>query len=344
MLIIVNNTNMETSGYSIIKTWCSGDAQALKSLRTSFDAECKKFQEFTQHKSEQPYVMGGFAALGNPSSFHNPFVRQLREWCMAEVLKSGVIRAPSKSHKFEQIIDRMMLRRQGSVPSKESWHRDEAPLAKPNDVLYGGWINLDDTPQYFSCIPGSHTVKRGPGGGFVKVMKEKSKEYDKSKPPPVLINPGDIIVFHENILHEVLSNKSKTDMYRVFLGWRVTTEDTPLIPGLDARLDNQSVMPLKSNQTPPMYAKLHWTNHVDKLVTFSKALDPRCLEIKTMKSGKRSGEEFTVVKRDLPSLKELGMTLYPAYNTRERKLYKPRKQWILRIPGKSRLMKTYTFD
>ena len=42
------------------------------------------FPEFVQDgkKPLEMYVMGGFGALGNPASFHNPFVRKLRNWIM----------------------------------------------------------------------------------------------------------------------------------------------------------------------------------------------------------------------------------------------------------------------
>lgn len=344
---------LNDDGYVVIKSWCSDDLKKLKNIREALDKECSGFQEYVKHESGQQYVLGGFSAFANPSSFHNPTVRTLREWCMSSVIHVMKGQITNKQTKLEQIIDRMMIRRQGLNPSKESWHRDEAPSIKKGDIVFGGWINLDSTPQYFSCIPRSHKVNTSGGGGFVKIdaktLKTLNKTLNNQKSSiktnmtneKVEIGPGDIIIFNENILHEVLPNKSKNDMYRLFLGWRLTKYTTPLIEDLEKKLAFQAVMPLKSNQIPPMYAKLHWTNHIQKLVTFSTVMHPKCLEIKKMKSGKHKDKEFRVVKRYLPSLHEMEFTLYSEYTNRETNMYYPSNSWNLYIPGKFR-RKQYT--
>lgn len=342
---------LSNDGYVVIKTWCSGDKQNLKNIRAMLDKECAGFQEYVKHESDQQYVLGGFSAFANPSSFHNPTVRILREWCMATVIDVMKGLVTNKQTKLEQIIDRMMIRRKGLNPSKESWHRDEAPSIKTGDVVFGGWINLDSTPQYFSCIPRSHKVNSSGGGGFVKIDAKTLKMYNQKSSiktnmtkTKVEIGPGDIIIFNENILHEVLPNKSKNDMYRLFLGWRLTKYKTPLIEDLENKLALQAVMPLKSNQIPPMYAKLHWTNHIQKLVDFSKIMHPKCLEIKKMKSGKHKNKEFNVVKRFLPSLSEMEFNLYHEYSEREKNIYYPSTSWNLYIPGNVVRRKQYSLS
>lgn len=329
-------------GYVVLDTWCSRSEQTLTDARKEFMETVTSFPEFAVHAPGQEYVMGGFAALGNPASFHNMFVRRMRQWCMAEVIDSGVL-APylREGFKLEQIVDRMMLRRKGTSVTAESWHRDEAALAVAGDKIFGGWINLDEKPQYFSCISSTHKEVKG-YKGFAKVSKEQQRKHDAEKTAPVEIKPGQILVFHENLLHEVLKSSDKReDRYRLFLGWRVTCSDSSLIPGIDSMLDEQAVMPLKSNQTPPMYAKLHWTNHTAKLQEWSRRMRPQTRELKAIMSGNRQGQTFDVVHREMRSLRAYGLPMYPTYTTQERKIVKPRRSWRLLVPGMKRVYKDY---
>jgi len=213
------------------------------------------FPEFLQ--IAEKYVGGGFGALGNPASFHNPFVRIVRQWTMASLIPVFSDLCPTPEWKLEQIHDRMMYRAKGDKASKETWHRDEAPTAHPNDKTFGGWINLDEYSQFFSCAPGSHLVDRGTSG-FGKMDKKEAKEMNARR-ELVEIPAGCILVFYEHIAHEVLSKGLKYISCRLFLGWRLTKELKPLLTthdGLRTQLDIQAVMPLKSMQTPPMYPAL----------------------------------------------------------------------------------------
>lgn len=164
--------------------------------------EATKFPEFLP--GTEQFVKGGFAALGNPASFHNPVVRTYREWAMAIVI-NAVFRETvakkkaqdSQDWKLEQKVERMTIRQPEEKPSRESWHRDEAVIATtPFDCVYGGWINLDPVPQYFSCVLGSHRTGVTTNGGFVKVSEEEAariKDLDLST--KIEIPPGGILVF-----------------------------------------------------------------------------------------------------------------------------------------------------
>ena len=63
------------------------DEQKLMRARHDFTRTLQAFPEYKRslHNPDQTaggnplvYVLGGFAALGNPASFHNPFVREMR--------------------------------------------------------------------------------------------------------------------------------------------------------------------------------------------------------------------------------------------------------------------------
>ena len=286
---------LQEHGYTVIPAF-KDDA-----LRQEFINTCQSFPEY---KSHEQLVLGNFAALGNPASFHNPFVRKMRLRSMEIVRAANVIPMVSEKHKLAQIIDRMMYRKRGLKPTAESWHRDEAKHTNPDDVVYGGWINLDPTPQYFSCIPGTHRVAKTHHGGFAKVDPKTIDTRGKKK---IEIKPGHILIFNEDLIHEVLSTPSKNDMCRLFLGWLVTTSDDTIIPDIEHILRVQAVVPLKSGQVPPMYAKLHWTNWHQRLVAFSENFHESCIESK-----KRKEDTVRVVHRNMKSLRDLGY-MYPPY-------------------------------
>jgi len=91
---------------------------------------------------------------------------------------------------------------------------------------------------------------------------------------------------------------------------------------------------LKSGQQPPMHAKLHWCNHVEKLNKWAvESLDKRLLECRTFESGKRAGETWIVPVEHALSLREYGMPMYEPYTDDEKRLHVPGKSWRVLKPG-----------
>lgn len=311
----------------------------VKDLRAEFDQTLCHFSEFQQ--PTERYVMGGFSALGNPGSFHNPLVRKLRQWCMATLMPvfselCKLLERPD--YKLEQIVDRMMFRPAGAKPSHESWHRDEAPSADPDDLTFGGWINLDDSDQFFSCVPETHHVQRGTTG-FGKI---DGAIYASDK-ACYRVPSGSIVLFYEHIVHEVVSRAAKHDMYRLFLGWRLTTSTEPLILSLDRRLETQAIMPLKSQQMPPMYAALHWINWRNKLQDWAtRALVDVCLVKRQVLSGRDRGKQFTVPRRHMKSLRGSGLPRYRRYASHERAILRPARRFSLLKPGRQNIRIQYS--
>lgn len=77
----------------------------------------------------------------------------------------------------------------------------------------------------------------------------------------VEVKPGHYIFFKQPILHCVLKTKAKTDSYRQFAAFRITSESTnknrqPMFNVLDA-ISRQAVPPLPSGQIPPMFSLHH---------------------------------------------------------------------------------------
>jgi len=143
------------------------------------------------------------------------------------------------------------------------------------------------------------------------------------------------LVFFEHIVHEVQATPVPHDMYRLFTGWRVTMgDDEPMDRNLPGLLAEQGVVTLKSGQTPPMYALLHWTNWTDRIVALTERnVRPECTETCIKKSGREAGREYRVVHRNMHSLHAYGMPMYPAYNADERAMHTPGTRWHVLRPG-----------
>ena len=306
----------------------------LDTIRSEFDSTIKKFPEFKIHPGLDDilkdtnervlrYSLGGTSFIGNPAVFHAPFFRKMRETVMYIVIEK-LFRDYKQlyldpSYNIEQIIDRIMIRPPTDIASAESWHRDEAPKADVinGDLTFGGWINYDKEPQYFSCVKGSHKnldiTKRDKKKGFHKVDKADIPTYKANK-SLVEIPPASIIIFIEDLVHEIFNSKKSIKQYtsiRQFFGWRLTKHVNQSIHGDQLRimLQDQSVVPLKSGQTPAIYPKtcIMYTIQRERKDKFIEEalIRPDILNVKT---------------RSLKSLKEINVEMYEEYSEREIKM------------------------
>lgn len=330
---------LDQLGYAVVPLL---DEKQLAAVELEWPKMIDSFPEF---KRQQPDpltgvtpqlrpVMGGFGAFGNPSSFHTRLVRALRMQVHRVALPLfGATAAASRGSKdekgqdskakVEQLFDRVLQRPAGEHASPEAWHFDMLP-AKVSGVGYGGWINLNRREShYFSCLPGSHLEKFSDKDGFVKFTKEdiarlKFKERREAA-GPIECPPGHWIVFRQNIVHEIVAKPRPFVMRRLFVGFRVTDSDQPAFPDLDQIIENQGVPSLPSGEKPPMYAKLHWSNWIDRLVQWStQNVKPELLE-----HLERSGKPVVVAPRFIKSLAELKLPLYRAYTAQEKALFRP---------------------
>jgi hypothetical protein len=314
---------LATKGYAVIPS-AFDDKEVRQGVRDFIDRDVASFREFKEDALDRA-PLGGFGVYNNPSSFHSPIVRQLRDHLykkMAPYIDHLI--GDNEDLQKEFIIDRLMVRPAGTSASPEMWHRDEAPGAIDGDTIYGGWLNLDDTQQVFSCVPGTHrSVEEGDRSGFGTIKdKELVAEYN-SKRTKVSVPAGHILIFNENIIHEVVSSTKKVKSYRLFVGWRTTTSTESIIEDLDELLDKQGAVTIKSGQTPAMWAKLHWTNWIDKLEHYSTNFRPECLEEATVQSGRFKDRVVTRVHRHMKSLSDYGFHLYEPYTEEERSIYFP---------------------
>lgn len=305
----------------------------LECIHTEFIDTLKSFPEYN-HPTVF-YVAGGFGALGNPSSFHNPLVRKLVHMAYPKVREFfQTIYKNNNLKKFYTVKDRMMFRPAHKAATSESWHRDVI-----GKEVYGGWINTDPTKsQYFTFIPGSH-IGIDPekiDKGFALV----SKYIDPKKLQPyqhrIEILPGHIIIFPQYIIHTVESKKQDYDITRLFTGWVITENETTTDPEfeiVDQILDNQKVPPIPGGMIPPLFSPNHYNflfrefdwGHGVKTSLSYWAKNTFNSKIHIQKYSKTHDKTYTFIPRYMKSLKEYDFKLYPPYTDKERALYKPSK-------------------
>jgi hypothetical protein len=200
--------------------------------------------------NEQYYVLGSFGALGNPESFHLETVTRIRTMAT----RTFTEHFEGTGTWIQQLPDRLSIRRPGATIPKETAHRDLTPNLEENQVVYGGFINLDQNgSQYFSCVPGSQLVDpRDAKSGFVR--ESGTPEMEK-----IEVKPGHVISFRQDILHEIARTKHTRLSYRLYMGFMTKTGNRP------ATLHTSSVQDFLKGLSPclpsgpkaPMYSANH---------------------------------------------------------------------------------------
>lgn len=192
------------------------------------DAEAA-FPEF-QPGTTEPKVLGSFGAYANPSSFHAPVFRELHKlsWELLKPLMAAVATElgfllpehGGEPHAY-YMVDRFS--RRVSALTGESDHRDMSPnldqwphpscleggqgVKFTHDTVFGGWVNLDDTAQAFSCLPSTHLSATGFGGNGFRPLSKADKAWvqvQQKQKTKVSIPSGHRLVFAQLLIHEVL--------------------------------------------------------------------------------------------------------------------------------------------
>lgn len=318
--------DLYTNGIAVLTdTWLS---QNIQKHEAAFDAMIAAMPEFKGEPTQ--HVFGSFSALGNPSSFHNPYIRQVRQWTMSHTvpLLQQYQKLIGENYNLEQLPDRVLYRPSNVTPDKESWHRDESD-ANPADAIFGGWLNFNQQPQYFSCVLGSHLLKIKAGEkGFNLLTPEEKAHYAKSPSRRrIVIPPGALLIFNETIVHEIIPLSRSHPIKRLFMGWRLTQESHPLNDQKD-KFITQAPLRLKTGQYPPMYSVSKNLTPDDQRAQLSfwsqNSFIDQCLE---------TLHATLIVHRFMHGLAHYNLPLYPPYTDDELQLYTPNKSWRVLVPG-----------
>ena len=312
---------MNTTGVVTLQV-LKGDASDL------FRETERSFPEFS---GTGPYVLGGFAAYANPSSFHSPLVKELRKATFEKVVTSQVFQkylqeVRSETHKefhLEVLFDRVLHRFPGQKPNAETAHRDVTPHTflreEDDDLLFGGWLNLTAHEQFFVCKPGSHlgvlntyeVSKAHQGFCTLDTKSEEYAEYQRTK-QKFTVPPGHLVIFPQHLIHEVLSQKSPHEQFRLFFGWRLTRGNSTLFPDKENTIDTLGVPKIPSGQTPALFSNHHQSVFKNKEFNWTGPGGPKGTLLDWARTLK------VPLKRHLDSLKSYGLE-YPDYTPEEKK-------------------------
>ena len=107
---------LQETGICVIPV--STNIEEIKKTHAGYIDMINSLPEFKSNNGVK--VLGGFGALGTASSFHHPFIRNLRKYIYDNI--SPIFNQDNR--KLEYIIDRAMYRPAGQSPVAETWHRD----------------------------------------------------------------------------------------------------------------------------------------------------------------------------------------------------------------------------
>ena len=297
-------------------------------------------REFVVSNENTSFVMGAFGALANPSSQHHPEVRELRT-AVYKHMTSLFSDEPAFAGKCVELLpDRFSIRHQNQPVTAESWHRDVSAIIGAGDIIYGGYVNMDERQtQYFSCIPGTHLDADANDAGFAKLDKADTAAYNTRR-EIIAVPPRHAILFNERTIHEIAKRKIKEPTsYRQYFKWRISSlkpdgglpEPTLGHSAIMRAVVEQGAFPLHAigeTPLPPMYGKSHVIFWGDRLETFAQNVRP---EFHAPPNSK--GQIFA--QRFMPSLHQAGIPLFPPYTEDEVAMLFPRNLLNLSTFNKS---------
>ncbi len=330
-------------GYIVIPTPLAKKNKRREAVQ-QFDQMLVEHKEFLNPDLNDPDwkpVLGGFAALGTPTSFHHPWIRAMREKVLAHAIDEDVL--PYANRNLEKPFDRVTFRRKGQKPTEESVHRDEAKTAQLGDDVFGGWLNLDDEDQIFTAVPRTHFEQGLENKGFA-TLKKNTYEFEaySAELQRIAIPPGHLLIFYERLVHSVTSSTARRDMRRIHCGFRLTFHDSPLFEDTSQWISQQAAPRIKSGQWPPLYPS-NYTNFSrlwQPLTDWSmKTFVPELLytHVVTSNNPQFNGRTYVRVgeRHDgrpsgvCRSLEFLGKK-WPDYSVEEKAVLKPQRKWKLK--------------
>jgi hypothetical protein len=275
-------------------------------------------KEYISIDDNTEFIISNFGAHGNPSSQHHPLVRDFRLE-MFRFVKQSLENDDEFTGKYLQCLpDRFSQRFR--KPSKEAWHKDISIDygVFTNSEILGGWANLDETDQFFSCIIGSH-LEPAPGEGFAALSKDNKKLY-KARKTLVRIPPGHAISFNEKVTHEIADVKLVGVSRRLYMKYHISTDSRSAFDDEIIRraIQTQGLFQMNQWNSMPMYEKIHPMFWNSQLVEFGKNIKPVFLA-KPNKKGN------VYVQRYMISLLEAGVGMFPEYREEEIEILFPVK-------------------
>lgn len=315
----------------------------VNELCKAIDERVENFPEFNKVPGKPGFklrrVLGGFGALGNPSSFHDELIRELRVYLKKVLMPFwDDLGERLKLQRLELLFDRLCYRYDDSKPQAEAWHRDKTSnllstkngsscSKKEKDVIGGGWFNISSVTQKFHGIISSDLDELECDDGFTPLPTPTDQSYatrmlynPNTEPEmcdpdtgAILVPPGHMVLFRQGIIHEIVSKKMPANL-RLFFGFRLTNHHEPLFGAQEEWMKTGAVPLLPSGQKAPMYSIIHENTTIPVVVKIGKPVNAE-FDIRTW-AKEAFPESMLHAVRDtgcflppqhMPSLKELNL-------------------------------------
>lgn len=275
-------------------------------------------------KSSNAYAFG-FSAASFPSAFHHPNTRLIRKmYC--DVVEPLMTVLGRRMWGSTELKGRVLFDRPRVVPvnvvsssgaADRNVHKDLCPDAwRGENAVFGGWINCDNQPQTFACIPGSHIPMTRDYGkhesGFALNQKLKNKDMEK-----ITVKPGQIIIFYQSIDHAVTSLTPRAEeSKRLYLGYHLSN-DQHICPAIEEQvnewMDEMTLPDLPSGEKPEFYPKSYIQYWQSKL----RAWAQECVNAKLLGTNGLPQRVITLKVADMLAM-DSSPLLYPTYSHEER--------------------------
>jgi ectoine hydroxylase-related dioxygenase (phytanoyl-CoA dioxygenase family) len=130
----------------------------------------------------------------------------------------------------------------------QPWHQDSFYFPFDHTPQIGLWLAISDATLKNGCLwvlPGSHrepvhahVTDRRPGAnlGYVEIV-----DHDMSEAIPVLIQAGDLLVFHSHLMHRSMDNQS--DGIRAAMVFHCAKSGTKIRTPVDAPVNDWMALP-----------------------------------------------------------------------------------------------------
>ena len=301
------------------------------------------------------YSMGGFGCANFASVYHSEAALVCDRVCSHVTRDTFVHLAHSLGFDAGELIpDRFMMRNikrknsvvcevvegvdQNTAPTAEQFHTDNTQFAQSSqEVYFGGFLNLSNTNnKTLTVVKRSHKVSSDlKGGDFHLVAGKRKNDTDadkrsrattiaglKKQTEEVIVHPGEMAVFFENITHTVTPGPKFKEVFGKFFGFRLTSTHffEGALPkqwcghanGHDA-MTEQRALHHKGGVLAPLYAQMHMACFPDKMTHFSTFLNPQLVMTYTYSptAKKQPGKQFQGPLRFPLSLTALGHKFVP---------------------------------
>ena len=213
------------------------------------------FVEHTEFIKNEPLIFSAIKYnFANPNSYHHNEIRKIRGNIYLQLLKHFNTYYGNKY--IEMLFGNLYVLKKGShTISFEKF----LPNASVEDIIFNGWINLDDSrSQIFS---------------YKKIGKNDVYREE--------VKPQNIVLYNVNKIEETELTYKNLDenMYRLYFSFHISDKNKPLYDNTYA-IDNLDV-PIINGKKPEMYKDDDLVKWNSRLRHFSSKIEPVFIDEKT---------------------------------------------------------------